>query len=232
MQLPVQKQQKKQLRQNKRFMKEILTFSHVRGDICRSDVLNVMECYENSPVYEEVVKEYESIKKEMEDMLQPQAVFAFGAAPENQTVNKKIPTGTPVVYSILTVGGKLSAYSTEMFRQDEYVKGMLADSLASAYLFAMEKEAFFLLKQECAVRHWGISNRLEIPADLPMETQMVIFCECQAERTLGMKISTGYMFDPVKSNGMIFELSKEESLFRTQHDCSKCTAKNCKMRGL
>lgn len=213
-------------------MKEILTFSHIRAGICRPDVLNVMECYENSPVYEEVADEYESIKADMEAMLQPQAVFAFGTVPENEAINKKISAGTPVVYSILTVGGKLSAYNTEMFRQDEYVKGMLADSLASAYLFAMEKEAFFLLKQECAVRHWGISKRLEVPADLPIETQMTIFRECQAEKTLGMKISSGYMFDPVKSNGIIFELSGDESLFRTQHDCSKCTAKNCKMRGL
>lgn len=232
MQPPAQKQQEKQLRQNKKFMKEILTFSHIRAGVCRSDVLNVMECYENSPVYEDVVKEYESIKKDLEVMLQPQAVFAFGTVSEDQKVNEKIPSGSPVVYSILTVGGKLSAYSTEMFRQDEYVKGMLADSLASAYLFAMEKEAFFLLKQECAERHWGISKRLEVPADLPIETQMMIFRECEADRSLGMKISTGYMFEPVKSNGIIFELSKDESLFRTQHDCSKCTAKNCKMRGL
>lgn len=231
MQQLVQKQQKKQLKLKNKSMKDILTFSHIRTSICRSDVLNFMECYENSPVYEEVVKEYESVKEDMESMLQPQAFFSFGTVPENHIVNEKIPAGTPVVYSLLTVGGQLSAYSTEMFRQDEYVKGMLADSMASAYLFAMEKETFFLLKQECAVRHWGISRRLEVPTDLPIETQMLIFNECQGE-TFGMKISTGYMFDPVKSNGMIFELSKDEGLFRTQHDCSKCTAKNCKMRGL
>lgn len=212
-------------------MKDILTFTHIRAGVSRSDVLNFMECYENSPAYEEIVKEYESIKEDLEGLLRPQAIFSFGTIPENPTVNSKIPEGTPVVYSLLTVGGELSAYSTDMFQKDEYVKGMLADSMASAYLFAMEKEAFFLLKQECAVRHLGISRRLEVPADLPIETQMVIFRECQAEN-VGIRISTGYMFDPVKSNGMIFELSKDESLFRTQHDCSKCTAKKCKMRGL
>lgn len=231
MQLRVQKQQKKQLRQSKEYMKDILTFTHIRADVCRSDVLNFMECYENSPVYGEVAREYENIKEEMDAMIQPQAVFSFGKLPENQSVNNKILVGTPVVYSILTVGRQISAYSTEMFRQEEYVKGMLADSMASVYLFAMEKEAFLFLKQECAVRRFGISRRLEVPTDLTIEAQMLIFRECQAE-TLGMGISSGYMFDPVKSNGIIFELSKNEKLFQTQHDCSKCTAKNCKMRGL
>ena len=75
MQQLVQKQQKKQLKLKNKSMKDILTFSHIRTSICRSDVLNFMECYENSPVYEEVAKEYENIKEDMEAMLQPQAFF-------------------------------------------------------------------------------------------------------------------------------------------------------------
>lgn len=212
-------------------MKDILRFTDIRVELYRSDVLKCMECYEDSPVFDEVSKEYESIKCQMEKLLQPMAIFAFGEMPDVGEKITRIPSGTPVVFTILTVGGKLSAYSTEMFRQDEYVKGMLADSIASVSLFSMEKEAFSLLKQECAQRHWGISRRLEVPSDMPLESQLLIFEECQA-RTMGMGISSGYMFDPVKSSGLIFELSKDETLFKTQHDCSKCTAKTCKMRGL
>ena len=42
-------------------MKEIIRFTDIRVSVSRSDVLNLMECYEDNPIYEEVVEEYEEI---------------------------------------------------------------------------------------------------------------------------------------------------------------------------
>lgn len=209
-------------------MKEIIRFTDIRVSVSRSDVLNLMECYEDNPIYEEVVEEYEGLKEKLESLGKPQALFCFGTMPDDLSI-EEVPKGTPVIFSLLTEGGEISGYSTLMFQQGDYLKGMLADSFAGAYLFALEKAAMDRLKEECALRHLGIEKRLEAPKDIPMEAQKLIYTECEAGK-IGMGISSGYMFDPVKSSGQILIISEDEKVFQTQHDCRKCTAVNCKMR--
>lgn len=209
-------------------MKEIIRFSDIRVSVSRSDVLKLMECGEDNPIYEEVVEEYEELKDALYSLGKPQALFCFDRISEEWAM-EKLPAGTPVIFSLLTEGGGISARSTGFFKEGDYLKGMLADAYAGAYLFALEKEAMELLKKECAARHLGIRERLEAPGDVPMEMQKRIYEACEAEK-IGMGISSGYMFDPVKSSGQILVLTEDEQVFKAQHDCTKCTAVNCKMR--
>ena len=117
-------------------MKEIIRFTDIRVSVSRSDVLNLMECYEDNPIYEEVVEEYEGLKEKLESLGKPQAIFCFGTMPDDLSI-EEVPKGTPVIFSLLTEGGEISGYSTLMFQQGDYLKGMLADSFAGAYLFAL-----------------------------------------------------------------------------------------------
>ena len=76
----------------------------------------------------------------------------------------------------------------------------------------------------------GISGRLEAPQDIPMVAQKVIHRRTQAQELKGIEISSGYMFDPVKSNGIIYLLTEDERVFKSQHDCRRCNRVDCKMR--
>lgn len=210
-------------------MNKVIRFSDIPAGISCRDVMDMMQCYEESPVYDEMAEEYEAIKEMLLSLGRPEALFCFGEMPES-LATREVPEGTPVIFSLITEGAEISRYSTEMFRQDEYIKGMIADAAAGAYLFALERAAIQLLKEECAIRHVGIKKRLEAPADLPMEAQKVIYDKCRAKELLGMGLTSGLMFDPVKSSGLILVLSEDETLFKAQHDCSTCTAINCKMR--
>lgn len=210
-------------------MNKIIRFSNIPAKVFRRDVLNYMQCYEDSPVYEEVSEEYEEIKDELLSLGKPEALFRFGKMPE-ELATEEVPAGTPVIFALITVGGEISKYSTRMFQEDDYVKGMIADALAGTYLWMLEKSAIELLKDECAVLHVGICKRMEAPADLPMIAQQIIYEKCQAKEQLDMGITCGYMFDPVKSSGLILVLSKDEQLFKAQHDCRTCKNVNCKMR--
>lgn len=196
-----------------------LTDLPVRTD--RADVLRMMELKEDSPVYEEVLEEYEDVKEELEAMCAPAVLIRFGTIPES---------GERAAFVLLTVGGKLGEYSTQQFETGDCLKGMIADSAADSMLFHLEQPMMEALRQECALRKVGISRRMEAPVDMPMERQKLIFEKTHAEQELGMGISTGYMFRPVKSQGIIFLLTEDPDVFRVQHDCSKCPRLDCPLR--
>ncbi len=107
---------------------------------------------------------------------------------------------------------------------------MLIDAMADACLFAMDHEIQAVLKEECARRKIGIVSRLEAPNDIPMIAQKTAFDALKADETLGIAISPSYMYDPVKTSCQVMQVTADESVFRAQHNCRKCGAKNCNMR--
>lgn len=117
-----------------------------------------------------------------------------------------------------------------MFQQGDYLKGMLIDAMADSFLFQMEDALQDVLREECANRKAGIKKRLEAPHDIPMEMQQVMHRQIRAEEMLGIGITSGYMFDPVKTSCLILVLTDDEKEFRMQHDCRKCSALHCKLR--
>lgn len=210
-------------------MKEIIKYSDFGVELSTPYVLELMGCFPKTPLYEEMKAEYEEIKEELLSLGKPQALVFFGEMPEELAI-EGVPKGAPAAFVLFTEGGDISRYSTKMFEQGDYVKGMIADAAASSYLFELDRLVMEKLKVECAKRNVGILKRLEAPADIPMMAQKIIFEQCEARAELGMDITCGYMFDPVKSNGLIFVLSDDPDVFHAQHDCSTCKAVNCKMR--
>lgn len=210
-------------------MEKVIVIEHAKTLLNREEVLRQVDCYEGSPIYEEVIEEYEQIREQILQMCTPVILFQFGEI-EESLVSEKVPFGSQVVYALYSVGGKISRYSTKAFEQGDYLKGMLADAMADCLLFSMQREVDGLLRQECARRHMGISGRLEAPQDIPMVAQKVIHRRTQAQELKGIEISSGYMFDPVKSNGIIYLLTEDERVFKSQHDCRRCNRVDCKMR--
>lgn len=187
-----------------------------------------MECYPDNPIYEEVLEEYEELERKLLPKAEPVAVFALGTLPESLKT-EAYPAGTRVIYVLFTEGGAISACSTRMFQEGDYLKGMIADRMAGTYLFSLEHEVLKALKEFCAEHQAGIAARLEAPDDLPMEAQKIIYEQVGAEE-LDIRITSGFMYDPVKTSAQIYVLSEDEKTFLAQHDCSKCKAVNCKMR--
>ena len=69
-------------------MKEIIRFSDIRVSVSRSDVLKLMECGEDNPIYEEVVEEYEELKDALYSLGKPQALFCFDRISEEWAMEK------------------------------------------------------------------------------------------------------------------------------------------------
>lgn len=194
-------------------------------------VLHGLDCTEESPVYEEFVEEFHSIYPEAEKMIQPVAMFGFGELPR-QIPAQAFPAGTKVLYGVLSVGEQLSSASTKAFAEGDYVQGMLYNAIADAALFSLEQEMARHLREICEEHHVGIRKRLEAPQDISMEIQKEVWERLDLKAHLGIDITCGYMFYPVKTSCLVFVLDEEEEIFEVQHDCSRCPRTDCRHRNI
>ena len=128
----------------------------------KSAVLKAMDCYEDSPVYEEVSEEYEEICEEMLKLTKPVGILGFGTLPEG-IETKKYKAGTPVIYAVISIGDGISKCSTRGFQEGDYVKGMLCDAIADEALFSLEGRMVEKLQEICREHKVGILKRLEAP---------------------------------------------------------------------
>lgn len=194
-------------------------------------VLKAMDCYEDSPVYEEVVDEYHEICDEMLNIAEPVGILGFGTLPKS-IETKKYKEGTPIIYAVLSIGDGIKQCSTRAFREGDYVKGMLCDAMADDILFSLEGRMMEKLQEVCREHKKGILQRLEAPHDIPMESQRAAWEHLELKRRFGIDISSGFMFDPVKTSCQVFILTEDEKVFKAQHDCRKCPNVNCKLRNI
>lgn len=208
-----------------------MKISNLQPKMNRDEVFRLIDCHEDSPVYEEVEESYESLEEEVYKMIEPAGIFEFSQLTK-KTETKEYPAGTPVIYLIATVGRKVSAYADQLFKEGEFLKGMLADAMADSCLFSLERSWQEQIKEACGSRNVGIARRLEAPQDIPMEAQKEAYEVLRAKEELDMNLSSGYMYDPVKSTCQVFVLTSDREVFRTQHNCRACSKLDCKMRNI
>ncbi|WMJ88124.1 ASKHA domain-containing protein [Anaerocolumna sp. MB42-C2] len=211
-------------------MEDILFKKEFHIEIEPKNVLQLIQCYEDNPIYEEVLEEYERLKPFVLNRIRPKAVICFTEVKEDYAM--VLPKESPVLYSIATVGEEIGELTSQYFAEDEYLKAMLVDAIADTCLFGMEEELKTWIKEECRKRKFGVSHRYEAPVNIPMEAQQIAYMETNAAKNLGISITSAYMFDPVKTNCQVYALTKNEHMFRLDHDCRECDNVNCNVRNV
>lgn len=200
--------------------------------IDREWVLRQIDCSADSAIYEEVIEEYHQIEAEMYSLCDPVFLIEYGSADAKTAAQYSLPQNSPLLFVISSIGRKISSYSTRAFQNGDYLKGMLADAMADSALISLEKDAIPHIRDICRRYHAGIDRRLDAPKDIPMAAQKLIFEITQAHRLCGMKLSSGYMLDPVKSGALIYVLTEDTKKFNYMHDCRKCNRFDCKLRSV
>ena len=212
-------------------MENFYELHNLKFKIQKESVLKAMDCYEDSPVYEEVVDTYEEIYEDMLSLVEPVGILGFGTLPES-VATEKYKAGTPVVYMVMSIGNGIKEESTKAFQEGDYVKGMLTDAMADDALFSMEEQILARLKEVCREHNVGVLARLEAPHDISMESQKTAWEHLELKRRFGIDISTGFMFDPVKTSCQVFVLTEDADSFKAQHDCRKCPNIHCRLRNI
>ncbi|MFV0363647.1 MAG: ASKHA domain-containing protein [Suipraeoptans sp.] len=208
-------------------------------NISKENVLSIIDCYEDSPIYDAVIDEYETLLCEAFSLLHPKAVLEIApleSLTEDTNVSDieaslgSLPNITEVIYCIITVGGDISSLSSKLFENGDYLGGMIVDAIADDALFQMGHDINVYLKNICKKKNKGIFKRLEAPQDIPMTTQYTSVRKTNCEEILRLTLSDGLMLNPVKSTSCIFLLDDASEALNLEHDCSKCPRIDCKHR--
>ena len=198
-------------------------------ELSKKNVLAFIDADQNSDLYEEIECEFEEMLPRAYEKIQPAALLAFGDI-SDYGIMQDGEIVTTALYGINSVGKGLSEWSTQLFAEGDYLKGMLADAMADDYLFQMDQAVQSTVVEMCRENGYGIVGRLEAPQDIPISIQKRAFDVTDAEREIGLKIKESFMYDPVKTVCQVYILDRNNSRFHNEHDCSKCSNLTCRMR--
>lgn len=192
-------------------------------------IFHLIDCHQDSDIYPMVEEEYENMVEIAYVKIHPKAVMEFGEIPEELSTDK-IKAGTKALYVITTIGREISDWSTNLFKEGNYLAGMLADAMADDYLMqATESLKSYVVKQ-CRDRNFGVTARIEAPNEISMKAQKVAWEVTKAGEALDVEIKESYMYNPVKTNCQIFLLKEGGREYCVEHNCRGCAAVNCKLR--
>ena len=206
-------------------MEKIKVLRDFHPFIDREKVFRQLNCYPDSPVYEEMEESFDEIKDKMLKLCKPVGVLALGRIPADYFQQER-----EAVYALVTIGQEISDCSTQKFAEGDYVQGMLIDAIADSILFSLEDDIQRELRDACAGWKKGVSKRLEAPQDISMEIQKEALKQTNAEELLGLELSSGYMFRPIKTSSQIYLTTDDEKIFKAQHNCRTCPNINCQLR--
>jgi len=189
----------------------------------------MIDCYPDSPIYEETIEEYEKLAAEAYEIIAPAAILRYGKV-KPQLGSKEYRKCEPACYVIYTVGNEITELSGHYFSKGDYLAAMLIDAMANDYLSQMDDVITDLIYQQCKQMKTGVLKRLDPPSDIPLEAQKIILEETGAAKEWDLGITEGYMFTAVKTNCYVLILTEDENKFEARHDCAKCNLPDCKMR--
>ena len=98
--------------------------------IDREKVFAQLHCTPDSPSYEAVEETYKEILPEILRLSTPKGLLSRGKVPASCRTDHE-DRDLDVVFLLLTVGQAVSDYSSRAFSEGDYVKGLLADAMAS-----------------------------------------------------------------------------------------------------
>ena len=210
-------------------MEKILFFQNLKVSADMQQVLAAMDCFPDSPLYEEACDEYEIVKENMLSACRPVALAAFSVA-DGTFQDSGIQPGSEILCVLRSIGFDASRTSGDYFAQGDYLKGMIADRLADHLLFSIEADLNPRLMDACRQRSRGVAARFDPPNQVPMTVQRFIYNETQAGARLGFGLSTGFMIDPQKSCSTLYLLTDDVRKAQITHDCRKCPNLSCRDR--
>ena len=178
----------------------------------KNEVLKLLGCREGDMIYESVSSEYDALFRRAQELLE---------------VRRYICADEGHIYVIITAGAGISGYSEELFKKGEGLAGLIVNAIADSVLFEADTETAEEIKYLCARMGKGIRERREAPETMPISEQRVILEKTGAA---DISLTDGMMFSPVKTMGYELTLTDDEGVFRSQHDCSVCAARDCPRR--
>jgi len=186
-----------------------------------------LHCENGTDSYPVFLEAYKTVEANVIKKIKGQAILQFGTIPKEFCAEEK---EKKALYVLFTLGKQVTTYVDLLFAENNYVQGLVVDAIADDYLFQMDRELQKEIKKICISRKLHIVRRLEAPTHIPMEIQKVAYDICNAKNELNLEINESYMFDPIKTLCLVFEVREGVGEFALDHDCRKCDKMDCQKR--
>lgn len=190
--------------------------------------MSMLECKSDNPIFAEMSQMYAELKPEIEQVIKPAGVFCEGKLLRGG-YNDDLTEGRQVIYSMATLGQEVCEF-IEKCMSDDPLKGLMASFMADTCLFVFEEQLKSEIKAYCVKKGVGIRKSYEPPNLLPIDVQKDIFEMLEADKNLGISLTSGLMLKPIKSDSHVYTISEDSTEFALDHDCSSCHMNNCQMR--
>ena len=107
-------------------MEKILFFQDLKVTADIQRVLAAMDCFPDSPLYEETCDEYAVVYEKMLQACRPVALVAFAVA-DDTFAQTPVQPGEEVLCVLRSIGFEASRIRGDYFAQGDYLKGKIAD---------------------------------------------------------------------------------------------------------
>ena len=187
----------------------------------------------NTDVQEEIREAFEEMVEEAYKKINTVALIADGSFEILDGVDRRTMDcirEEQGLFCLFSIGDGLGKWSSQLFAEHEYLKGMMADSMADDYLFQMEMALKEHLIAYGKARGYGIVKQLSIPHDLPYEYNKMVYETTQAAQQSDIKLLDSLGFSPTKTLSYAYLLKKDSMIFNLSDSCSVCPAEDCSRR--
>lgn len=165
---------------------------------------------------------FEELLVDVERRVRPKAALCI----DTQSPFGEEGGGKRVLMAILTIGDGIGRLTEQLTAKNDMMKAMTADAMADSCLFAFEEQLLPYIRRICMEEGYGIEGRLE----WAKEVQEMVFHALEAERTLGLSITSEAMLKPEKSMSLLFELTEDTTRQQVEHNCKRCRNEGCPLR--
>lgn len=207
---------------------EDMLFDKFNIQFNQDNIFRMLQCEKNSDMYDIFLEEYKKVKDNVYLNIKAKAVLEFGEMPEKD--NKKKEESKKFLFALFTVGEKITEYIELLFAENKYIQGLIVNIMADDYLFQMDQVLKEEIKKIGMKNNIHIKQRLEAPCGISMEAQKVAYDVCNAKEKLNLRINESYMFDPIKTLCVIYEIADGIGAFDLDHECKKCNKIDCPIR--
>lgn len=195
----------------------------------KNTVLSMMQCYSDSPCYMDYSKAYDEIVNEDMNELSIEGYFIEKEPSEvvmdTDTVYQKL------IYCICTLGPELDARVNQYFAENDFVKGMIINTIGDFLLFEASRKLYNHVRKIYKAKGLHMTSRFEPGMqDVPVEEQEHILSAIHSEHDTSISLSSGFMYAPQKTLGYYYGASTELPANIVDHDCRKCNSETCHYR--
>ncbi len=181
------------------------------------DVLLTMECQKTSPNYNEYVQTCQHLLESHNESFKATGWLVLN--------------GEERADCLVILDPVLEQEADRLFRTGEYLEGMMLNTIADYLLFdateKFEKEAGVVLEKEGL---YMIKKLEPGSSKVPIEEVVDVLDAVRKKYDIPVRLSEGYMMEPVKSSSCYYELTREKSKCIEGHVCERCNDHLCRYR--